>query len=98
MNKTFAIQFQFDIKTIRKAVFMLTDDIMSDEEITAKFFDRDPLLVKAEETFSRDDLNNSAMAFAGLIIADDQPKKEIKKSKFQQKLEEAMEKSKASKS
>jgi len=40
-KKPIALNLLFDVKSIRKAVALITGEAMSDEEINKKFFDRE---------------------------------------------------------
>lgn len=91
MKKPLAIQLEFDIKSVRRALALITGEVMSDEEITAKFFDREPVKLDAVEILGESDAFQICAGFAAFIIADSQPKKEPKKSKFQQRLDEMAE-------
>jgi hypothetical protein len=84
MKKPIAVKIEFDIKDVRRALALITGDTMTDDEINETFFDRDPVGVKLGES----EMFQMCIAFVALIVADGEPKKETKKSKFQQKLDE----------
>jgi hypothetical protein len=90
MKKPLAIQLEFDIKNVRRALALITGEAMTDEEITAKFFDREAVTVDMAEMLGEGESFQICAAFVALMIADDQPKQEPKKSKFQKRVEEMM--------
>lgn len=91
MKKPLAIQLEFDIKNVRSAVAFMTGEVMTDEEITAKFFERDPIKIDTYKELGGTDAFQICIAFTAFIMAEDKPKKEPKKSKFQQRLDEMAE-------
>lgn len=88
MNKPLAIQLEFDIKTVRRALAILTGEVMSDEEINAKFFDREPVKVDAAELFGESESLQISAGFLSIIMDEGKPYPKPGKSKFQQKLDE----------
>lgn len=90
MKKPLSIQLQFDIKNVRRALALITGEAMTDEEITVKFFDREPVIADMEELLGEGESFQICLAFVAMIFADTQPKQEPKKSKFQKKLDEMM--------
>jgi hypothetical protein len=88
MKKPLAIQLEFDIKSVRRALALITGEAMTDEEIIAKFFDREAVKVDTEEMLGESEAFQICAAFLAVIMADGQPKKEPKKSKFQERLEQ----------
>ena len=88
MKKPLAIQLEFDIKSVRRALALITGEAMTDEEITAKFFDREAVKVDTEEMLGESEAFQICAAFLAVIMSDGQPKKEPKKRKFQERLEQ----------
>lgn len=58
----------FDIKTIQKACFILTEELISEDEIKARFFDSEPKEIDFEEIDPEQELP-IALAFTASIIA-----------------------------
>lgn len=87
-KRPLAIQLNFDIKSVRRALALITGDTMTDEEINAKFFDRDPVRVDVEKMLGVVDSLQLCAGFIAIVMADGQEKKEVKKSRWQQRLEQ----------
>ena len=74
MKKSLAIELEFDIKTTRRAIAFVTGEVMSDEEITAKFFDREPVKVDLGTMINPTELFQMCAAFVSIIAADGEAK------------------------
>jgi len=86
MKKPLAIQLEFDIKSVRRALALITGEVATDEEIIAKFFDRDPIKVDVEEMLGEADALKMCVAFTAIIQSEYQPDKKSKESDFEKKL------------
>lgn len=68
MKQPNSSKWMFSIKTIQRAYFLLTNDLITDEEVKAKFFDREP----AEIDFEKIDPDQElaiALAFTASMVA-----------------------------
>ena len=90
MKNTLAIQIKTDIKTVRRAVALITGEAMTDEEIENSFFDREPLQLDLKEALGETEEFQICAAFTAILLADDIA--EHPESKFHQKLKERMSK------
>jgi hypothetical protein len=88
MKKPLAIQLEFDIRCVRRALALITGESMTDEEITAKFFDRQAVKIDTEKILGVGESLQICAAFLAIIIADGQEKKKLKKSEFQKRLDQ----------
>ena len=70
MKQPLAAKLMFDIKTIQKAYFMLTNELIPDDEIKAKFFDKEPTEIDFEK-IDPDQEFSIALAFTASIIANE---------------------------
>lgn len=94
MLKPLALHLEFDVKAVRKAIAQLTGEVLSDEEINEKFFNREPLKLDVQK-FLGAEADQICMAFSALLYADSMDKLEPAKSAWQQKLEDIQNRSKA---
>jgi hypothetical protein len=92
MKKPLAVQLEFDVRTVRRALALLTGEAMSDEEIVAKFFDREAVKFDIDEQFGEVEAFQMCAAMLAVIMAEgkveQQPEK--KRSAFQKRVEEMM--------
>lgn len=96
MEKKLALQFEFDIKTVRRAVALISGEAMTDEEINAKFFDRESVTVSEKLLGSEAEVLQFCTGLVLLVLNEGELEKEPKpKSKWQQRLDEMAEKRKA---
>lgn len=74
MKKPLAVQFEFDMKTIRRALALITGEAMTDEEIIAKFIDREPVKADTEAILENDmEAFQICAWFIAVIAADGKP-------------------------
>ena len=88
MKKPLAIQLEFDIKSVRRALALITGEAATDEEIIAKFFDREPIKIDVEEMLGEADALKMCIAFTAIIQSEYQPDKKSKESDFEKKLKQ----------
>lgn len=82
MKKPLAIQLEFDITTVRKALVMITGEVLSDEEITAKFFEREPVKIDTQTMFGETESLQLCLSLISMIRLNEQPKEEPQQNSF----------------
>ena len=93
MKKPIAVKLVFDMKTVRRAVAIITGDVMSDEDLQAKFFDCEKVDFDMEAKIDEGIELTMCLAMVALIMQEpDASPIKPNKSKFQSKLEEMAEK------
>ncbi|KAF0193954.1 MAG: hypothetical protein FD166_3620 [Bacteroidetes bacterium] len=68
MKQPIAAKLMFSIKTIQKAYFMLTNELMTEEDVKSKFFDREPMEIDFEKIDPDQELA-IALAFTASMIS-----------------------------
>lgn len=93
--KTLPLTFSFDIKTIRKAVVLLTGEAPTDSEIRKKYLDSDPVEISEDFITSnvggKDALELCMMLMAFMVskqLEQEEKAKPPRKGKFQRRLDE----------
>ncbi len=71
MKNSLALKLEFDIKTIRKALVLLTGEMFTDEQIKQKFIDREHLVVDMEDALGEGDALQICSGFCALLVADE---------------------------
>lgn len=97
MPHSLDVKLQFDLKTIRIALALISGEIFTDEQILEKYVNIDPITIDCETEMGNADSLEICLGFVAIIESRTEPKEEPKISKFQQKLQDAIEKSKNSK-
>lgn len=87
MKKALAIQLEFDMASVRRALLLITGEVVSDEEITAKYIERENVKVNMEELLGDREAFQMCAGLLAILMADGK-KSEPKKSKFQERLED----------
>jgi len=67
MKKPLAISLEFDIKTVKKVLVLMDEDVPSDEDIYKRFFDREAVKLDSEEVFGGEALQ-ICLAFMAVIM------------------------------
>lgn len=91
MKHILAIQLQFDIKTVRKAVVMLTGEMLTDEEIAARYFDREMVITDVGELMDPGESFQMCLAFLAMMEGAAKAPTVTKTSAFQERLKKALE-------
>ena len=82
MKRTLAFKLKVDPKNVRRAVAVITGDVMPEDEFEKTFFNREPIEVEVSE----DQEFAVTLGFVALMMSDDieeaKPKKKAKKKKL----------------
>jgi hypothetical protein len=94
MKQPLAIQLEFDIKTVRRSLALITGEYMTDEEIKVNFFDRECVKIDAEQNIGEAESFQLCAAFLALILDEKKHNENPKKSKLQERIDQIIAKSK----
>jgi hypothetical protein len=103
MKKELAVRFEFDTTLIRQVYAMITGEVLMDEEIDKRFVNIDPIVINGGTEFGVLEGMQMCAAFVLTIITKEKEKEEksdkseLPKSRFQEKLDKAIEESKKEK-
>lgn len=75
MPKKLAVELQFNIETVRQAVYFITKKLLTDKEINKRFFDRETIIVDVVEKTNEQEAMQMAFVFVALIIEQEEKEK-----------------------